>query len=71
MHLPLNNVLDLQLSIFIPEESHLGSFMVITSYIMGFDCSELTHAHCLACCLLVCWESWQANLQNVARNVQD
>lgn len=71
IHLPLNNVLDLQLSIFVPEESQLGSFMVIASCIMGFDCCELTHAHCLACCLLVCWESWQDNLQNVARNVQD
>jgi len=71
MHLPLNNVLDPQLSTLIPEESHLGSFMVIASYNMNFDCCELTHAHCLACCLLVCWESWQDNLQNVARNVQD
>jgi len=44
--------------------------MVIASYIMSFDCCELTHGHCLVC-LLVCWELWQDNLQSVARNMQD
>ena len=62
MHLSLNNVLYPQLSIFMPEESHQASFMVIASYIMSFDCWELTHGRCLVCCLLVCWKSWQDNL---------
>jgi hypothetical protein len=67
----LNNVLYPQLSIFIPEKSHPASFILIASYIMSFDCCELTHGHCILCCLLVCWESWQDNLQNLARNMQD
>jgi hypothetical protein len=70
-HKHKRNVLEQQLSTFIPQDSKKISFTVIASYIMSFDCHELTHAHCLACCFLVSWESWQDNLQNVARNMQD